>query len=211
MVTDSLAAVEITLLLGEVATKQAVIDALPGATHIHLACHGSAAFTPQTLDAALSLADNQRLSAIEVLALDLDATRLVVASACQSGVITDLGVADEAMALSTVFIGAGAAAVIASLWSVSDYATALLMTRFYEQLAETPLEPSRALRAAQLWLRDLRYEDERTYVQRHPDLRDPQADHEAQRAGSRGAIGRTVSERPFATPTLWAAFIFTGA
>ncbi len=211
MIADSLAATETVLLLREAATKQAVLDALPGATHVHLACHGSAAFTPQALDAALSLANNQRLSAPEVLGLDLRTARLVVASACQSGVITDLWAADEALALSTVFIGAGAAAVIASLWSVSDYATALLMTRFYEYLAEASMQPVRALRAAQLWLRDLRYEEESAYVQRHPGLRDHQASHDAERTDRSDPISRTDGERRFAAPTLWAAFVFTGA
>ena len=210
MVADSMPASETVLLVREAATKQAIVDALPGATHVHLACHGSAALTPQALDAALSLAHHELLSAAEILAVEVGAARLIVASACQSGVIADLRAADEALALSHVFIAAGAAGVIASLWSVADYATALLMTCFYERLADAPGEPARALRAAELWLRDLRHEDERAYLARHPDLRDHQAEHDAARS-ARATLPPGSNDRRFSAPTLWAGFVFSGA
>jgi CHAT domain-containing protein len=63
-------------------------------------------------------------------------------------------IADEVLSLATILIGAGAAGVVASLWAVNDYATAVLMSRFYEFLANGEPAP-RALRNAQLWLRDL--------------------------------------------------------
>ncbi|MGZ6130661.1 MAG: CHAT domain-containing protein, partial [Myxococcaceae bacterium] len=43
--------------------------------------------------------------------------------------------------------------VMASLWKVSDSATATLMSRFYAGLLEKGLAPAEALRAAQLSLR----------------------------------------------------------
>ena len=44
---------------------------------------------------------------------------------------------------------AGARSVVASLWDVSDAATATLMTRFYRRLLVDGFTPSAALRDAQ--------------------------------------------------------------
>src|SRR5205823_369274 len=52
-----------TLLTGEDATKDAVLHELPGASHIHLACHGQASILDVTLTASLSLAHGEPLSA----------------------------------------------------------------------------------------------------------------------------------------------------
>ena len=52
--------------------------------------------------------------------------------------------------LTRGFLHAGAARVLASLWSVDDRATAELMKRFYRGLLVEKLTPAAALRAAQL-------------------------------------------------------------
>jgi CHAT domain-containing protein len=50
-------------------------------------------------------------------------------------------------------MNAGAPRVVASMWKVSDQATAALMDRFYRALLEQKLAPAAALRQAQLELR----------------------------------------------------------
>ena len=50
-------------------------------------------------------------------------------------------------------MNAGAPRVLASLWKVSDTATAALMSRFYRELLEEGLAPAEALRQAQRALR----------------------------------------------------------
>jgi CHAT domain-containing protein len=136
LVSGIVPAGEPVLLLGKDATKEAALAALPGASHIHLACHGRQAGDPMAFDSALEFESGQAVSAAEVLELNLSDARLVVASACETGVIPAMyEMSDEVLSLSTVFLGAGAAGVVASLWEVDDYATALLMTRFYEELA----------------------------------------------------------------------------
>ena len=42
LLAQAVPAAETTLLTGTGATKEEVVHALPGATHIHLACHGEA-------------------------------------------------------------------------------------------------------------------------------------------------------------------------
>lgn len=203
VVASVVPAAESSFLVGEEATKEAALRSMPGASLIHLACHGQAAMTPHGLDAALSFDHGRPVSAAEILDIDLSAARLVVASACETGVIPGYETADEALALSTVFIGAGAAAAIATLWPVDDYATSLLMARFYEALVESPEAPAHALRVAQLWLRDLTPEEEARIVARHAELRDQR--RLRARDDERAPGGR------FGAPTAWAAFVFSGA
>jgi len=45
--------------------------------------------------------------------------------------------------------------VIASLWSIADYTTALVMMKLYENIYRHRQSKAAALRNAQLWLKDL--------------------------------------------------------
>jgi CHAT domain-containing protein len=182
-----------------------------GASHLHLACHGSAAaLAPE--DAGIELADGL-FSLADLAAIGGLRARLTVLSACQSA-IQDIGqLPGEATSAATALILAGSAAVIASLWPVDDAATALLMVRFYEEHAWAGRAPTAALRRAQLWLRDLDAERERTYLSSHPDLG---AAFERRRAegappGRRGPGGARAGLRPYAHPEFWAPFIAVGA
>ena len=78
--------------------------------------------------------------------MDLKAN-LVVLSGCDTA-LGRLSTGDELVGLTRAFIYAGTPTVIASLWPVDDAATALLMSRFYENLKTMP--KVEALRQAQL-------------------------------------------------------------
>lgn len=71
---------------------------------------------------------------------------LLVLSACK----TAQGDKRAALGLAGVAVRAGARSTLASLWVVSDEATALLMTAFYEELAKNQATKAEALRRAQL-------------------------------------------------------------
>ncbi|HYN21673.1 MAG TPA: CHAT domain-containing protein, partial [Thermoanaerobaculia bacterium] len=85
---------------------------------------------------------------IRKLALSAD---LVVLSACQTALGREVA-GEGLVGLSNGFLAAGSLRVLASLWSVSDVATAELMERFYRGLFEERLTPAMALRQAQLSL-----------------------------------------------------------
>ncbi len=208
LVADLLDAYPTTLLRGPDATRDAVVGALQVATHVHLACHGHAVFTGyDPFASALWFADDAVLTAADLVGIDVSA-RLFVASACQSAVIADLDAADEALALSNVVIAAGAAGVIASLWKANDYATAVLMTRMYELMAQqADLPPARALRDASLWVRALTVADERAFLTAHPTLAAARSDVNRKRL----ANAADDDERHLSCPTFWAAFTYSGA
>jgi len=74
---------------------------------------------------------------------------MVVLSACETGLGKEVD-GEGLIGLTRGFMYAGASRVVASLWKVSDVATAQLMAWFYKGMLEEGLSPSAALRAAQL-------------------------------------------------------------
>ncbi|HLJ85651.1 MAG TPA: CHAT domain-containing protein [Candidatus Angelobacter sp.] len=85
---------------------------------------------------------------------------LVVLSACDTGLGEEIN-GEGLIGLTRGFMYAGASRVMASLWSVSDKATAELMSRFYKAMEQDGLRPPAALRRAQ------------TEMQRQPRWRPP--------------------------------------
>lgn len=141
------------------AQRNDVADAVPGATHVHFACHGRFD-VDRPLDSALYLADSEQLSLRDVLSevLDVSGARLVVLSACQTG-LADIGNLDELVGFPAGFIQAGVPGVISTLWPVADVSTAVLVEHFYRSHIEEDLPPAAALRAAQIRMQRATAED----------------------------------------------------
>jgi CHAT domain-containing protein len=88
------------------------------------------------------------LTALEASGLDLWGTRLVVLSACETGV-GKVSNGEGVYGLRRALVIAGAESLVMSLWQVDDLSTRDLMTRFYRKL-ENGEGRSAALRSAQL-------------------------------------------------------------
>jgi CHAT domain-containing protein len=192
------------------ATRAAVTESLPGATHLHFSCHGRFDVR-EPLDSALSLADAETLTLRDLLdgGLDLSAARLAVLSACQTGIVDFDKVPDEAIGFPAGLLQAGVPGVVSTLWPVDDISTAILMSRFYVEHLGNGLDPASALHRAQDWLR--------TATARDMSL----ADRYNRRFQESGRMNRVAyrymryfranpEARPFAHPYYWAAFTFTG-
>jgi CHAT domain-containing protein len=85
--------------------------------------------------------------------------QLVVLSACSTGLYDTRELPSEFIGLPNAFLQLGATAVIATLWPIDDVMTSLLIGRFYEEYMGHGKPTCSALRAAQLWLRDLQVEE----------------------------------------------------
>ncbi len=116
--------------------------------------------------------------------LDAD---LVTLSGCQTGLGKEVA-GEGYIGLAHAFLQAGARSLVVSLWRVEDMATALLMTRFYENLTGIypdgrngrtgePMTKAEALREAKHWLRTYRDVD---------------------------------GSRPFQHPVYWSGFVLIG-
>ena len=90
------------------------------------------------------------LTAREISRLDLRGLRLVVLSACETGLGDVSG--EGVFGLQRGFKKAGAQTLLMSLWKVDDHATQLLMTEFYRHLT-TGSTKRNAFLAAQQYLR----------------------------------------------------------
>jgi CHAT domain-containing protein/tetratricopeptide (TPR) repeat protein len=119
---------------------------------LHLAMHGllnskqpilsTLAFTED----GDSLEDNF-LHAYEISQMDLNA-QLVVLSACETG-YGQLRTGEGVMSLARSFMYAGIPSLLVSLWQVNDASTAIIMQKFYEELAKGESKAA-ALRKAKL-------------------------------------------------------------
>ncbi|MFN8552821.1 MAG: CHAT domain-containing protein [Candidatus Obscuribacterales bacterium] len=127
--------------------KQSLPELFSQYSVVHFAGH--AVFNPEEpLASGLVLADGSILTAAAILqgnALRTDRGKLLVLSACQTGVnkITEGG---EILGLARALMYAGMPNLVLSLWEVADRSTAELMQEFHKNLA--PAETGKQLQIA---------------------------------------------------------------
>jgi CHAT domain-containing protein len=226
------------MLAREAATPAAVLAALKGKTHWHFASHGTFSWA-DARDSALIMHGLARLSVGRLLeANGLGHPRLVVLSACETGLYDINSNPDEFIGLPGTFTALGATGVLGTLWPVSDAATTLLIARFYDLHLGQGLPPPTALSRSQAWLRQATNVDLQAYARaaarrgqlksRH--LRDIEqelgadalqssrnnalvewATPDPTRAPNKKVYGSPNRvARPYAHPYFWAGFIYTG-
>jgi len=201
-----------TVLADEMADRTTVRNALQDHDVFHFSCHGMADFD-EPLNSGLVMANNETLTLRDFLSTEGVKARLAVLSACETG-IPDLKNADEVIGLPSGLVRAGVAGVAASLWSVSDLSTMMLMVRFYEFWRKDKLEPAEALRQAQIWVRDTSNGKKAEYFGGFlPEF--SQADSQRLPVHLadmlyKASLSARPDENDFEHPFYWAAFTFTG-
>lgn len=141
------------MFTAEQATEEAIKREIKNSAIIHLATHGiidERSWSNSKLLLAKSAVGNGEdgaLRAYEIAQMRLPNARLVVLSACQSGV--ERFYRGEGMiGLGRAFLSAGATSVVSSFWAVDSDVSAVLMADFHKQLRTYSV--SQALRRAQL-------------------------------------------------------------
>ncbi len=111
---------------------------------LHLSTHGR--FSSDPRETFIAMADGTSLD-LDRLRTTLDRQLdLMVLSACE----TATGDRRAALGLAGVAIRSGAASTLASLWSVDDRATTILMQQFYRSISQSGITKAEALRTAQI-------------------------------------------------------------
>jgi CHAT domain-containing protein len=227
---------QITTLLGPDATESNVQQlarsgALKGYRFIHLATHGKADRSvalnstvflatepdrplppPSPAGAALEFAPDGQITAEQIVRTwELDAD-LIVLSACESG-LGRYTSGEGYLGFAQALFVKGARSLILSQWRVDDKATALLMTRFYQNLLgkrsglSKRVPKAEALAEAKAWLRNLHAED----VGVELDALDRGGVRPLADASTKASINSDRSGlRPYAHPYYWAAFLLVG-
>ena len=147
-------------LLGERATKQAVLQRIPSVSLIHFAAHGHAdrgeiALAPERPTNATPCEKDYLLTMDDISQVQLRA-KLVVLSCCHSaqGQVRAEGV----IGIARAFLGSGARSVLVALWPIPDEATEQLMSRFYKHLVRGE-SASESLHQAMKWMRSNGFHD----------------------------------------------------
>ena len=156
---------QIQPLLGEKATKQAVIQSINSVSLIHFACHGDEQRGEIILapphpvywkpgeekprEKELPRKEDYILTMADISQVRLQA-KLVVLSCCHSasGRVSAEGV----VGIAHAFLGSGARSVLVALWAIDDEATMQFMSRFYEHLV-CGESASESLHQAMKWMR----------------------------------------------------------
>jgi CHAT domain-containing protein len=131
------------------AQAQAVIACLKGdpkAELLHFAVHGI--YNPTGPKEGLILVDGRTLDPLEVRGVKFQTGPFVFLNACQVG--TGTTVLGDYAGMAEAFLYAGAAGVVAPLWSIDDALAKEIALRFYQQTlveGRTPAEVFRAERA----------------------------------------------------------------
>ena len=147
-------------LMGEQATKQAVLQAMNSVALIHIVAGGDAE------RGEISLAPNFRipnripeeelylLTMSDISKVQLRA-KLVVLSCCHSA--RGETKAEGAVGIARAFLGSGARSVLVALWALEDKATEQFMTHFYDHLVAGK-SAGESLHEAMKWMRSKGYD-----------------------------------------------------
>ena len=176
-------------------------------THWHISAHGKFDYS-YFEKSSLKFSNNSNLTPSLLVGLDpKNYLRLVVLSACQTGIgeVLDKELSPESFLTELLKIGTVGA--IGTLWKVNEISTAMILGRFYYFHLNRKQEPGAALCSAQKWLRDISYQEFRQFAEQN--LYD---DDECRYLAVEilNEIENDGKEYPFNHPYYWAGFILVG-
>lgn len=191
------------ILKEQLATRESVRTALESYSVIHFSCHGTVD-VGQPINSGLHLSDNL-LTLHDLLSLKMSGIRLVVLSACETG-MPGAHLPDEVISLPTGLLQAGVAGVVSSLWPVPELSTMILLSRFYSLWRGHNIEPSSALMKAQQWIRDATPSD----IMNHCKAFIPELSTQVGEFSEAGQSLYRMLRLDYSHPYHWAAFTYTG-
>jgi CHAT domain-containing protein len=148
-----------TPLVRDQARESKIKEAIESAGVVHFATHyvlneqseilSGFPLTPEDNDSSADAASNGFLQSYEIYRLNLRRVRLVVLSACSTGIERQYS-GEGAVGAVRPFLVAGVPTAVASLWPVDSDATAELMISFHKHRHNESQPVTQALRTAQI-------------------------------------------------------------
>ena len=135
--------------------------------------------------------------------LELPQCNLVTLSACETGLTDSTAMTDEYIGLPSGFLYAGSMSVVSTLWKVDDFATAIFMIKFYQEL-QPKKSVAVALNATQNWMRAITREDFMVWIELL------KLDENSMEEVKDWLEFEDSDKLPFNDPEYWAAFINSG-
>lgn len=205
------------ILGGQQATYKNIVNSplLSGGNVMHFACHGTYN-VERPLESSLKLANDEKLTLVDIFGLPLDTYRLVVLSACETGFSDTSSLTDEYTGFGGGFLFGGAKCVLNTLWAIDDISSSILMIRFYELLAQemnkeiniSDISLAKILCETQRWLKSISGGEFVTWIS--SKIKDMEIDH-TQRAHFEVKKKEWVQDpKPFSNPIYWASFTSIG-
>ena len=147
-------------LLGQRATKEAVLQAMNSVALIHIAAHGDFERGEIALAPSIRILNGIPQESLYLLTMeDISKVqlraKLVVLSCCHSA--RGQTKAEGAVGIARALLGSGARSVLVALWALDDKATEQLMTHFYDHLVAGE-SAGESLHEAMKWMRSKGYD-----------------------------------------------------
>ncbi|MCP2727793.1 tetratricopeptide repeat protein [Limnofasciculus baicalensis] len=140
-----------TQILDSNFSKSEILAHIKDYSILHFATH-AAFVTGQPEESFILFGNGDRANFRDVETWDLTNTDLVVLSACETGLGGNLGDGREILGFGYLMQQGGAKAAMASLWTVDDGGTQVLMNGFYTALTNNNSTKAEALQQAQIAL-----------------------------------------------------------
>lgn len=208
---------QVTTLKGHEATVDSVLSLIRAGDVFHFSGHAFYDHQEPFLSGLVCISqegENQILTLGMILdqLASID-NKLIVLSACETGVVGADDYLDDFLGLPGGLIVAGGRAILSSLWRVEDLSTSLLLEEFFNNWDHTKRNGSQALASAQNWLRTVtaaklakRFDIER----KKPMSEQLYSYDQASDAWQRFAYEYESEDLPFSNPFYWAPFTYTG-
>lgn len=199
----------VTRFSGAHETQEHILKTLDGMDIWHICAHGRiSASDPLSSEIDLGYATVPIKALFDIRLLK--PPKLVVLSACETGLHGEDDLANEFLGMPTAFLQLGAQGVIATQWPVDDLATTFLMGRMYEYLFNENRTPASALRMAQLWLREVTVEKLHEIARRWVEAGRLTHNNQRQLLQNLPRIEDEAARKPFTSVEFWGAFTYYG-
>lgn len=130
----------VSLLLNEHATRDAILEQMKRRHWVHFACHGTLK-EGQPFNSAFILANNDRLTLLDLIKSHLPNAEFAFLSACHTAEQTTGSASEEVLHLAAAMQFSGFRSVVGTMWQMVDADGPEIARHFYKEMFSHTKEP----------------------------------------------------------------------